>query len=362
MSLCLQAQRNAHGGRTSQASEDRDSAVLTATVNARRYLESQQLVPLTKELLHDLLTKNPLDPFQYLLDILDAKVAQCRELGVSDHSLRATLLEMSQSIRSLGDAFVDAKSDGVVEKKSFGTFEELRTSESDVEHHHRPRRTSTTGSAAAMLGMLGGVPQGDDSSLRRIITDDDPATPAARRSPTHGLDTTPMARRTASEEGFGMPSAKKAPVPPYMPAPVPPSIQVIAPPSTSALPTAAVSPSAAPVRQRSPSPSLPAAVAKPVSPPAPPPARATFDGAEPVRSVFPLPVPPPPAPTGSGPVRSVFPLPVPPAPTGSGPAPPPLPPGSAAEGPQRSPSKTIQRSQTWPQGSPDGSEVGDGDF
>merc|ERR1719460_3630341 len=328
MSLCLQAQRNAHGGRTSQASEDRDSAVLTATVNARRYLESQQLVPLTKELLHDLLTKNPLDPFQYLLDILDAKVAQCRELGVSDHSLRATLLEMNQSIRSLGGAFGDANSDDIVEKQSFGTFE------SDVEHHHRPRRTSTTGSAAAMLGMLGGFAQGDD----------DPATPAARRSPTHGLDTTPMARRTASEEGFGMPSAKKAPVPPYMPAPVPPSIQVIAPPSTSALPTAAVSPSAAPVRQRSPSPSLPAAVAKPVSPPAPPPARATFDGAEPVRSVFPLPVPPPPAPTGSGP------------------APPPLPPGYAAEGPQRSPSKTIQRSQTWPQGSPDGSEVGDGDF
>merc|ERR1711865_407612 len=60
--------------------EKHDHAVCRATVGAHVYLETHKLVTLTKELLRDLVTDKPRDPYRFRLERLERKA---QELSVS---------------------------------------------------------------------------------------------------------------------------------------------------------------------------------------------------------------------------------------------------------------------------------------
>jgi len=58
------------------STEKQEHAVSTATVGAHVYLETHKLVTLTKDLLRDLVTDRPQDPYRFLLERLERKAQE----------------------------------------------------------------------------------------------------------------------------------------------------------------------------------------------------------------------------------------------------------------------------------------------
>lgn len=88
--------------------EKQDNVVMPKAMSAHDYLESHQLVPLTRELLRDLVTAKPQDPYPYLMEKLASKV-QVRPVGVDGGRIISASFE--QQLGQMKDAinFIAAK-------------------------------------------------------------------------------------------------------------------------------------------------------------------------------------------------------------------------------------------------------------